>query len=161
MSEKNCRILLAEDDPGLRAIMLELLRGENFICEDAADGIEAKEKLEMRHFDILITDFQMPRMNGVELLFWCRKQGLHLPVIFLSANIDRLPMEELALNDCCSSLLMKPVRIDDLLEAIEKARNRIHEFECEGKIFPLDGKDDSHFPGQHIQCEKPATKKKP
>lgn len=149
--EGSFKILYAEDEPDLREITTELLIGEGYDCTPVADGIEAMKKLQEEKFDLLLTDFRMPHMDGALLLIWCRENGFHLPIIFISGNMERLPLETLALNDCCSFLLQKPVSLEDLSSAIEKARSRAHEFDCQGKIFKqgnLHEKGD--FQGQHF-----------
>lgn len=146
------KILWAEDESTLRDVMCELLRVEGYDCIGAADGLLAKEKLEKEDFDILIIDFNMPRMGGAHLLMWCRSAGIHVPVIFVTASPERVPVEELVMQDCCCSLIQKPFAVETLLEAIEEARKRNHDFECRGKqIVPLEpGNYKEGFPGQHL-----------
>jgi CheY-like chemotaxis protein len=144
------KILYAEDEADLRDITEELLVSEGYHCTAVADGLEAMNRLQEQNFDLLITDFQMPNMDGALLLLLCRQIGRHMPVIFISGNRERLPIEELALQDCCASLLHKPLAFDDLLRAIEKARYRNHEYDCHGRAF--NPRVDGHtgiFPGQH------------
>jgi DNA-binding response OmpR family regulator len=69
-------------------------------------------------------------MNGVELLNWCRNEEIYLPVIFITANLELLPDEKLALKDCCSALMQKPIDFDELLLAIESAKKRNHDRDC-------------------------------
>lgn len=94
------------------------------------DGVEAKDILEQENFDLLITDFRMPRMDGANLLEWCRAQKIHFPVIFITANADLLPKEKLALNDCCADLLSKPISIETLIKSISDAKIRNHNLNC-------------------------------
>jgi DNA-binding NtrC family response regulator len=128
---KKIRILLAEDDMAIREILTELLIEEGYECIPSFDGKEAAEKLKTETFDVLVSDFRMPRMDGVELLKWCRSNHIHLPVIFITANKDLFPKEKLALNDCCAALLEKPIDINKLLEAIHEAKTRNHHRFCE------------------------------
>lgn len=143
------RILYAEDEEILREIITELLVGEGYDCVSVRNGQEAKDKLTQMDFDLVITDFQMPVMNGAQLLMWCRENHKHMPVIFLTANLERLPIEETVLKDCCTSVLHKPIAFDLLLSAIDEAGRRNHFFECEGKIHSKDSKEG--FPGQHYR----------
>ena len=136
------KILYAEDDVLLNELTTELLKGEGIDCVSVFNGEEARFVLEKETFDLLLTDFQMPKMNGAELLFWCRKNAIHLPVIFLSGNLDRLSIEELALKDCCTTVLTKPAAFSDLLRVIEVSTSRSHEFDCRPD-------PDAEFPGQH------------
>lgn len=144
------KILWAEDEDTLREVMCELIRSEGHQCTPAEDGLKAQELLKKEKFDLLITDFNMPHVDGAELLFWCRKNNLHMPVIFVTATVDRLPVEDLVLQDCCCSIVNKPFSIETLLEEIEKARARNHDFDCRGKTVPLtEGDFENSFPGQH------------
>lgn len=145
------RILYAEDEPDLREITTELLRTEGYDITAVADGLEAMRALEKENFDLLISDFQMPKIDGALLLMWCRETGRHFPVIFISGNMERLPIENLALDDCCATLLHKPVAFDHLIEKIEKAKLRIHEYDClPVKAYnPHVDKHKKNFPGQH------------
>ncbi|MBA2404162.1 MAG: response regulator [Bdellovibrionales bacterium] len=126
----NYKILLVEDDSFLRTLLFELLEGEGFQCVQAEDGLAARTILETQHFDLLITDFRMPRMDGSELLEWCRKSKIHFPVIFLTANTELLPKEKLSLEDCCAAVLQKPAGLDDILQAIRDAQVRNHNLMC-------------------------------
>ena len=132
MAEK-LKILLAEDDAGIRESLTELLDYEGFDCVPAFDGQDAIEILAARdpcYFQVMISDFRMPRMNGGELLQWCRAHGYHFPVIFITANRELVPTENRALSDCCAALLHKPINIEQLLQAIEAARARNHQEDC-------------------------------
>lgn len=149
MKEKY-KILWVEDEDSLREVMCELLRSEGFHCTPANDGVEAQKLLREEKFDLLISDFNMPNMDGAHLLFWCRQNDLHMPVIFVTATVERLPLEELAINDCCSSMINKPFSIEVLLEEIRNARSRSHDFNCKGETVPLNRGDyQNDFPGQH------------
>jgi CheY-like chemotaxis protein len=145
------KILWAEDEDTLREIMCELLTEEGLNCTQARDGAHAREMMLQERFDLIITDFNMPHMNGAELLFWARQSGIHIPFIFVTANVERLPIEKLALNDCCASIINKPFAIEALLSEIEKAQKRNHQFECKGEIrSPLEADFKNSFPHQHF-----------
>lgn len=131
ITDQKLRILLAEDEPTIREILTELLVDEGYECIAAFDGLDATEKLKKETFDLLISDFRMPRMNGAELLKWCREQKIHLPVIFITANKELFPEEKDALSDCCAALLVKPIDFNNLILAIEEAKTRNHHRFCE------------------------------
>jgi two-component system, NtrC family, response regulator GlrR len=111
-------------------LLAELLQDEGYHCVQAADGLEAVKILAQESFDLLITDFKMPHMNGIELLEWCRKEKIHFPVILITANSDLLPEKNAALSDCCSAIIKKPLDINSILTAIESAENRNHLKDC-------------------------------
>lgn len=62
------RVLLVDDDANFRAWMSRLLRRLGFVVETAVDGIDALEKLRNATFDLVLCDYEMPRMNGMELI---------------------------------------------------------------------------------------------
>lgn len=148
--ETKIKILWVEDEDTLREVMCELLRNEGYQCVAANDGLEAQKYLHDEKVDLLISDFNMPNMDGARLLFWCRQNHHHMPVIFVTATVERLPIEELAMKDCCTSMINKPFSVEVLLKEINSARERNHEFDCRGEIVPLNRGDFQHdFPGQH------------
>lgn len=125
------KILIVDDEKDIREILIDLLSGEGFECTTASDGKEASEILGRKPFDLLITDFRMPHMDGPELLNWCRNNDIHFPVIFVTGNLELLPKEKVALKDCCAGILRKPLAFNELLIAIDDARNRNHHRECQ------------------------------
>ena len=142
------RILYAEDEALLREVTTELLIGEGYDCTSVQDGLEAKLHLQNHEFDLLITDFKMPKMDGAQLLYWMRESGIHIPVIFVSGNLERAPAEDMALGDCCCSLLTKPISLDVLVKEITTTTNRKHEFDCHTETQQSQNKNT--FPGQHF-----------
>jgi DNA-binding NtrC family response regulator len=148
------KILWVEDESALREIMCELLTGEGLICTSAENGLVARNLISQEHFSVIISDFNMPIMDGATLLFWCRENKIHTPFIFVSGNTDRIPVEDLALRDCCSTILQKPFSIDTLLTEIDKALSRRHDYECKGFMLePEKGDYKTTFPYQHIYLD--------
>jgi CheY-like chemotaxis protein len=127
---KDYKILVVDDEPAIREIFVDLLGNEGYACEEASDGTHAIEILKKEKFDLLITDFRMPKMNGAELLQWCRQNDIHFPVIFITGNPELLPIEKLALKDCCAALLSKPIELEQILGAVEEAKIRNHNRNC-------------------------------
>ena len=123
-------ILLVEDDVDVREMLELLLDSLDLKYKSVADGAIATEVLAAEKIDVLITDFRMPRMDGVQLLDWCRSRQMHLPVIFLSANAELISAERIALNDCCATLMKKPIILDALIDALQAADQLIHHPNC-------------------------------
>lgn len=130
MSLPRKRVLVVEDDPDLRIVLEQFLESLNLECLSSIDGQAAIERLKKETFDILITDFRMPRVDGVQLLAWCREQKFHFPVIFLSANANLIDAEQVALGDCCATLMYKPFNLDALEAALDSATRLIHHAHC-------------------------------
>lgn len=78
------RVLFVEDDRMLNMLGRKLLKQMGLHVESAADGQEAYQKLD-NGYDLIITDYYMPKMNGEELLKRCRAEGYLGPIVVLTA----------------------------------------------------------------------------
>lgn len=89
------RILVAEDDPHmLRIISMWLQRNGHDVCE-VPDGLAARDQLTGGQFDILVSDVNMPGMDGISLVRWLRlDHACQVPVILLSSRCDQLVISE-------------------------------------------------------------------
>src|SRR5690606_22912092 len=84
------RILIADDDLGIRKSLAELLAGEGCIVETAGDGAEALARIDQGSFDVVISDVVMPNMDGYELFTAVRERHPQLPVLMMTAfHYDR------------------------------------------------------------------------
>lgn len=84
------RILIADDDLGIRKSLAELLEGEGCRVETVGDGVEALARLDQGGFDVLISDVVMPNMDGYELFTAVRQRHPGLPVLMMTAfHYDR------------------------------------------------------------------------
>jgi CheY-like chemotaxis protein len=103
-------ILLVDDDPELRAVVVAILVGPGYTVLSAADGYEAVRLLADRSVDLLIADVMMPGLSGLELA----RQAKHLQVIYVSGHVSRLDDT----RPTYGALLLKPVRAADLLNIV-------------------------------------------
>jgi two-component system alkaline phosphatase synthesis response regulator PhoP len=117
------KILLCDDEVHIvRAAEFKLARaGYEVRC--AADGQEAWEAIERERPDLLITDLQMPRLGGLELIERLRQRSdtSHLPVIVLSAKGFELKPQELAEKWGVLAVVGKPFSPRELLRLVESA----------------------------------------
>ncbi|MEK9958933.1 MAG: response regulator transcription factor [Pelagibacteraceae bacterium] len=84
MIENKKHILIIDDDQGIREPLKEYLESENFFVTTAKDSDDAKKKLNLLIFDLLIVDIMMPGQSGLELTKEIRKTK-DTPIIFLTA----------------------------------------------------------------------------
>jgi len=129
------RILVADDDADVRQVSADVLRRFGYQTETAADGAAAWEALEAKSYDLLITDNNLPKVSGVELVKKVRSAHMILPVILASATLpaeelDRIPwLQPVATlikpfssdywRVCMrSKWLLKPFSSSDLLDAV-------------------------------------------
>ena len=109
-------ILVAEDDPVLSELIAERLTMLGYTAETAADGRQALEIWRAGHVSLLLTDMNLPEMNGLDLARAIRNEeapGQHLPIVMFSGNnrADVQPLAEEAGVDLC---LNKPVPAAEL-----------------------------------------------
>ena len=79
------RILVAEDDPGVRSFIVEALEMDGHEVASAVDGLDAMMKLKQGDFDVLFTDLRMPGADGMTVFRSARQQQPNLQVIILTA----------------------------------------------------------------------------
>jgi DNA-binding response OmpR family regulator len=77
-------ILVAEDDEGIRQLLFSTLIDAGYRVGTAPDGMQAWEALHRKHYDLLITDNDMPNLTGLELIKRIRNAGLILPIMMVS-----------------------------------------------------------------------------
>lgn len=88
------RILLADDDLTNLAILKEVFSAEGFEVACASDGAEAVRLLEDKAFDLVVTDLNMPRVTGLEVARFARRQRPGRPVVVMSATWSPEQMRE-------------------------------------------------------------------
>ncbi len=79
-------ILIADDHPTNRLLLKRQLNLLGYDVDEATDGVQALHKVSMQHYDLLITDVNMPNMDGFELTRKLREQNSSLPIWGLTAN---------------------------------------------------------------------------
>ena len=119
------RILIVDDDQGLRFSVRETLTHSlaqkgNYEFDEAFDGLNAVEKTRAQHYDVVLLDIDMPRLNGLETLKLIKEQDPSTVVIMMTAfaSIDDAVC---AVQDGAYNYLSKPVKTDELLRLIERA----------------------------------------
>jgi CheY-like chemotaxis protein len=118
----DARILFVDDEPSLLEIFAQWLSsGEKpHLISTAADGQEALEMMQQNTYDLVITDVNMPRMNGPSLLRQLGKSGKSIPaIIFVSGfgNVDERELYGLGVE----AFLSKPVHRETLVRAVDSA----------------------------------------
>ena len=118
--EKELRVLVVDDEPEMGAVVEQALarRGYRAAQQRSADG--AWELLEREDFDVVVTDLNMPGMNGVELTDRIVKNRHDLPVIVITA-FGSLETAIATLRAGAYDFITKPFEIDQLVVAVERA----------------------------------------
>jgi DNA-binding response OmpR family regulator len=113
-----CRILVVDDEPLLRSLLVDTLSAIGYQADAASDGVDALTFLrehEPGYYGLLITDVKMPNMDGITLLRRIRRAYPHLPVLFITGVVSEETMAAAAPD----GYLCKPFRIELLEKLIE------------------------------------------
>ncbi|MEN8198649.1 MAG: sigma-54 dependent transcriptional regulator [Thermodesulfobacteriota bacterium] len=113
-------ILVVDDEPNYLIVLSELLRDEGFEVFTAPDGQKGLEVIEEVDLDLVVTDMQMPGLDGLQFLEKIKEQNSHLPVIMITAFAE-VEKAVAAMQAGAYNYLAKPFSNDELLVNIDKA----------------------------------------
>lgn len=113
------RILVVDDEPNARNALRALLTDEGYAVESAADGVNALGKLPAFAAELVLTDLEMPRMGGLELLRHLHERDADLPVVVMSAFGDSETARG-TLRAGARHFLAKPVNLDQLTAVMDQ-----------------------------------------
>jgi len=121
MADKK-RVLIVDDMEVNRKAIKTFLFFFHFEIDLANDGLEAKALIEKNTYDLVVSDIEMPNMNGFELLTWIRRSSGHktVPVIMLS-TLDSPETIERCTRIGATAYIVKPFTLDKMTAALEKA----------------------------------------
>lgn len=115
------KIITVEDSTSLREMISFVLREEGYEVVEAKDGRDALDKLKNTPVDLVITDLNMPIMNGIELTRELRSSAHHkfVPIVFLTTE-SQTQKREAAKNAGATGWIVKPFKPEQLLKVIKK-----------------------------------------
>jgi chemosensory pili system protein ChpA (sensor histidine kinase/response regulator) len=114
-------VLVVDDSEPARCLIADVLKDAGCLVRTASDGAEAVEMLEAERVDLLLTDCDMPRMNGLELIRWSRAHLPHVPTVLMTGR-ERETVAADAWNCGALRILLKPFSIDHLLLLVGELR---------------------------------------
>lgn len=112
------KVLVAEDDSAVRELYVFLLNHCGYEVVQAVDGKDALDKFLKRPCDLVITDMNMPRMDGMELIEELRRQNFDVYIIMITAFGTSNTKKE-ALERGANEYVPKPFELDDLRSRVE------------------------------------------
>jgi len=116
--ERAKKILVVDDESGIRFLLSEVLINKGFEVSLASDGQESLDKLEQDHFDLVVTDINMPRLDGVSMLKRMKKSGREEKIIIMTGNpSDQRLLDKEGLPHV-ESHLFKPFGIESFLNVV-------------------------------------------
>ena len=111
------RVLVAEDDRDLNAVIVKKLKAEGYAVDSCFNGAEALDYLEAADYDVAVIDIMMPEMDGLEMVRRLRAKGAMTPVIFLTAR-DAIADRVRGLDSGANDYVVKPFSFDELIARI-------------------------------------------
>jgi len=112
------RILLVEDEEGIVQFLKQGLEEEGYEVSFATDGAAGLALFQSQRFDLVLLDWMLPKMTGVELCKEIRLQNAKLPIIFLTAK-DTVQETVEGLKNGANDYIKKPFSFDELVERIK------------------------------------------
>ena len=113
------RVLVVEDDDTSRNMLSVLLVHAGYNVYSVSDGQEALSEMKRRHFDVVITDYRMPRLDGMKFLLLSRIEWPDTPVVMVSG--DHPDMSKAAVRQGAYAWLHKPYESAILVEIVRDA----------------------------------------
>ncbi|MGE8405937.1 MAG: response regulator [Pseudomonas sp.] len=121
-------VLVVDDAPFIRDLVKKCLRNyfPGMVTEDAVNGRKAQTMLTREVYDLVLCDWEMPEMSGLELLTWCRQQDAlkTLPFIMVTSRGDKENVVQ-AIQAGVSDYVGKPFTNEQLLTKVKKALARV------------------------------------
>lgn len=120
------RVLVAEDEPAIRLMLVVKLRQAGYVATGVEDGAEALEAARRERPDLVITDHQMPRLDGLSMARALRADAAlaETPVILMSSRGCRIAGGEVG-DTNVQHLLMKPFSMREVLAIVQEYRDRL------------------------------------
>lgn len=114
------RVLVVDDEPGIRSTVAEMLSLEGYAVDEAANGEEALAVVKRRRPDLVLLDLRMPVLDGWGFVAALRTRGVSVPIVVMTAARDTQRWAE---QIAARGTLAKPFGYDDLIAAVERARS--------------------------------------
>jgi len=124
------RLLLAEDEIDLGAGIKRTLVQQNYTVDWAKDGQEAIAYWDSQYteYDLIIIDWMLPKLSGLDLCKYLRKQGVTLPILMLTAR-DKMEDRVTGLDAGADDYLVKPFGIEELLARLRALSRRCPQYQ--------------------------------
>jgi DNA-binding response OmpR family regulator len=117
------RLLVAEDDQGLRSVLERGLRENGYVVDVTGDGEQALQYLKAYEYEVAILDWRMPKLTGLEVIQRLRRQGSALPILMLTAR-DTSTDRVTGLDEGADDYLVKPFDFAELLARVRALQRR-------------------------------------
>jgi DNA-binding response OmpR family regulator len=117
------RVLVAEDDEGLRSVLERGLRESGYTVDAVEDGELALRYLDTYEYEVAVLDWRMPKVSGLEVIQRLRRRGSALPILMLTAR-DTARDRVTGLDEGADDYLVKPFQFAELLARLRALQRR-------------------------------------
>ncbi len=121
----SARILIVEDEPGIRLVIADLLRAEKYLVETATEGRAGLSLATSHKFDLLILDVMLPGADGFEICHEARQRGFDGAILMLTAK-GQIDDRVRGLQTGADDYLVKPFNPDELVARVKALLRRVH-----------------------------------
>ena len=119
--EHMTKVLVVEDNPLNMELVIEMLRGQEFIADEAIDGEDAIKKADTEAYDLILMDIEIPILDGIEAAKAIRKKHKNIPIIALTSYAMKGDRERF-LAAGFDEYISKPIDVTDFRKRLEKYR---------------------------------------
>ena len=112
------KILLVDDEPAARFLLTRILGQRDYTFTEAGDGIQALDFLGKSGFDLIITDFRMPNLDGLELAVRARTRWPDIPIVLMSGYFSQTAWK--LFSELFAGFIQKPINRRTLIQMIHK-----------------------------------------
>ncbi|WP_158972013.1 response regulator transcription factor [Paraglaciecola sp. L3A3] len=116
-------VLLVEDDIDLATTIVDYLEIESIQCDHASNGLMGLHLIELNHYQMIILDINMPKMDGLTLCHTLRERGMDMPILMLTAR-DSLENKLQGFEAGSDDYLVKPFAMKELVARVQVLAKR-------------------------------------
>jgi len=112
------KLLIVDDQAGIRLLLTDIFKSEGYEVTTAQTGREALDQLIEHPFDLVLLDYNLPVLNGLQVIEQMEKRQIIVPVVLMSGLIDQVKKELV----CCETTVQtvaKPFNIKDIRELVK------------------------------------------
>ncbi len=129
-------LLVVDDDVSIKELLVEYLATRGFRVDGTSDGRVALELMRSASYDLVLTDFQVPHVDGLDILRVARQRTPPLPTI-LTTGYGTVEAAVSALKEGAADFLLKPFRLKGVYEAIQQALDRARQIRADGRLTSI------------------------
>lgn len=111
-------ILIVDDQPGIRLLLTDIFENEGYRVVTAETGREALDKIYKNSFDLLILDYKLPILDGLEVLERLEQEKIMIPAILMSGLVEEMRVEAKQYS-LLKEILAKPFDVKSISELVQ------------------------------------------